>query len=97
MIRTDNIRSLTDFRTNAKAHLERLAKTKEHEVLTVNGEAKGVVLSPESYDELVAEAEYARNLKAIRRGMDAVKNGDTIPAEKVFAEVREVLGLKQEE
>jgi len=97
VIRTDNIRSLTDFRTNAKAHLERLAKTKEHEVLTVNGEAKGVVLSPESYDELVAEAEYARNLKAIRRGMDAVKNGDTIPAEKVFAEVREVLGLKQEE
>ena len=96
MIRTDNIRSLTDFRTNAKAHLDRLAKTKEHEVLTVNGEAKGVVLSPESYDELVAEAEYARNIKAIRRGMDAVKNGDTIPAEEVFAELREVLGLKQD-
>ena len=95
MIRTDNIHSLTEFRNNAKHHLDRLAKTKQHEVLTVNGEAKGVVLSPEAYDELVAEAEYARNLKAIRRGMDAVKSGDTIPAEEVFAEVRDILGLDQ--
>jgi len=93
MIRTDNIRSLTEFRRNAKDHLDRLAKTKDHEVLTVNGEAKGVVLSPEAYDDLVAEAEYARNLKAIRRGLDAAKNGDTIPAEEVFAEVRDILGL----
>ena len=93
MIRTANIHSLTEFRKNAKDHLDRLAETKEPEVLTVNGEAKGVLLSPESYDELVADAEYARNLKAIRRGMDAVRNSETIPAEDVFAEVRDVLGL----
>jgi PHD/YefM family antitoxin component YafN of YafNO toxin-antitoxin module len=97
MIRVDNIHSLTEFRTNAKDHLERLAKTKGHEVLTVNGEAKAVVLSPEAYDELVADAQYARNLRAIRRGMEAVKNGDTIPAEEVFAEVRGILGLKRDE
>ena len=95
MIRTDNIHSLTECRNNAKDHLDRLAKTKEHEVLTVNGEAKGVVLSPEAYDELVADAEYARNLKAIRRGLDAVKKGNTIPAQEVFAEVRDILGLDQ--
>lgn len=96
MIRTGNIHSLTEFRTNAKAHLERLAASKEPEVLTVNGEAKGVVLSPEAYDELVADAEYARNLKAIHRGMDAIKSGDTIPAETVFEEVRKVLDLQQD-
>ena len=93
MIKTENIYSLTEFRKNAKDHLDRLAETKEPEVLTVNGEARGVVLSPESYDELVADAEYARNLKAIRRGMDAVRNGETIPAKDVFAEVRDALGL----
>lgn len=95
MIRTDNIHSLTEFRKNAKDHLDRLARTKQPEVLTVNGEAKGVVLSPESYDELVADAEYARNLRAIRRGLEAVKKGQTIPAEEVFTEVRQILGLKK--
>lgn len=93
MITTGNIRSLTDFRKNAKEHLARLAETNEAEVLTVNGEAKGVVMSPESYDELVADAQYARNLRAIRRGLEAVKNGETIPAEQVLAEVRSVLKL----
>lgn len=93
MIRTDNIHSLTEFRKNAKEHLDRLARTHEPEVLTVNGEAKGVVLSPESYDDLVADAEYARNLRAIRRGLDAMTKGETIPADEVFAEVRRTLGL----
>ncbi len=34
-----------------------------------------------------------RNLYAVRRGMEAVWKGDTIPAEEVFAEVRDILGL----
>ena len=91
MITTDNIHSLTDFRNNAKDHLDRLAKTNQPEVLTVNGQAKVVVLSPQSYEELVADAQYARNLRAIRRGLEAVKQGRTIPAEDVFAEVRQML------
>ena len=95
MIRTNDIHSLTDFRKNAKDHLDRLARTRQPEVLTVNGQAKGVVLSPEAYDELVADAEDARNLRAIRRGLDALKQGQTIPAEDVFAEVRGLLGLDE--
>ena len=90
MITIGNIRSLTEFRKNAKEHLARLSETNQPEVLTVNGEAKGVVMSPESYDELLADAQYARNLRAVQRGLEAVKNGETIPAEEVFAEVRTV-------
>jgi hypothetical protein len=45
MIRTDGIRSLTEFRQNASAHLNRLAAEGTVEVLTVNGQAKGVVMS----------------------------------------------------
>ncbi len=96
MIRTDNIHSLTEFRRNAKDHLDRLAKTHEHEVLTVNGEAKGVVLSPESYDQLIEEAQYARNLKALRTGMEAIQKGQTIPAEEVFSQMRNILGMDQD-
>jgi PHD/YefM family antitoxin component YafN of YafNO toxin-antitoxin module len=93
MIRTHDIRSLTDFRNNAKEHLDRLAQTMQPEVLTVNGEAKGVVLAPAAFDELLADAEYARNLKAIRNGLEALKRGDTIPAEDAFAQVAAELGL----
>ena len=69
MIQTGHIHSLTDSRKNAKDHLDRPARTNEAEVLTVNGKAKGVVLSPTCYDDLVADAEYARNLRAIRRDL----------------------------
>ena len=91
MIQTEHIHSLTDFRKNAKDHLDRLARTNEAEVLTVNGKAKGVVLSPACYDDLVADAQYARNLRAIRRGLEAAKRGETIPAEELFDEVRQTL------
>ena len=97
MIRAHDIRSLTDFRNNAKDHLDRLARTNQPEVLTVNGEAKGVVLSPAAFDELVADAEYARNLKAIRKGLDALKQGETIPAERVVAEAKTMLGLDEQQ
>jgi len=93
MIRAHDIRSLTDFRNNAKDHLDRIAQSRRPEVLTVNGEARGVVLSPEAFDELVADAEYARNLKAIRSGLDALKRGQTIPADDAFAQVAKELGL----
>ena len=93
MIRTHDIRSLTDFRNNAKDHLDRLALTMQPEVLTVNGQAKGVVLCPAAFDELVADAEYARNLKAILSGLEALKRGETIPAEDVFAQASQILCL----
>ncbi len=96
MIRTNNIHSLTEFRRNAKDHLDRIARTQEHEVLTVNGEAKGVVLSPESYDQLIEEAQYARNLKALRHGMEDIQKEKTIPAEDVFAQMRNILGMDQD-
>jgi prevent-host-death family protein len=45
--------SLTDFRQNAKEHLDRLRATGRPEVLTVNGKAEAVVMTPETYDRLL--------------------------------------------
>ena len=39
MIALDDIRSLTDFQRNTKAHLQRLKATGGPEVLTLNGRA----------------------------------------------------------
>jgi prevent-host-death family protein len=44
--------SLTDFKQNTKEHIERLKATGRPEILTVNGKAEAVVMSPETYDKL---------------------------------------------
>lgn len=75
MIRANDICSLSDFRQNAKAHLDRLAESGGAEVLTVNGQAKGVVMSPDTYDELIEMARQAVITAKIKQGLDDVKAG----------------------
>lgn len=43
MFRTDSIYSLTEFQRNTKTHLERLKKSGQPEMLTVNGQVEIVV------------------------------------------------------
>ena len=53
MIRADEIRSLTDFNRNTKAHLRRLRRTGRPELLTVNGKAEIVVQNASAYQRLI--------------------------------------------
>lgn len=69
MIRTQNIRSLSDFRQHAAAHLARLAESGGAEVLTVNGEAKGVIMSPAEFDRLAELARQAEVAARVRQSM----------------------------
>lgn len=85
MTTVTQIRSLTDFQRNAKEHIERLRKTGQPEVLTVNGQAEVVVQSPEAYQELLEDAELARSLRVIRQSLEDAKQGKVKPA-KAFIE-----------
>jgi len=53
VIRADEIRSLTDFNRNTKAHLRRLRRTGRPELLTVNGKAEIVVQNASAYQRLI--------------------------------------------
>jgi prevent-host-death family protein len=53
MITLDNIHSLTDFKRNTSAYVEKMKDTKAPLVLTVNGEAELVVQSAKAYQELL--------------------------------------------
>ncbi len=64
LIRLEDIRSLTDFARNAKAHLDRLRRTGRPELLTVNGKAEVVVQSAVAYQNLI---ELVEKLKRERR------------------------------
>jgi len=87
-IQMDDIRALTDFQRNAKAHLTRINKTGRPEVLTVNGKAEGVLLGKRSYEQMMAAVEELETLKAIGRGLDEMAAGKTVDAASVHQRLR---------
>jgi len=94
MIRTENIVSLSEFRQNATAHLDRLAESGAIEVLTVNGQAKGVVMSPKAFDELAAWADRARIAEAIRAGLEDVRAGRVKDSKTAMRDIAAATGLR---
>ena len=95
MIATQHTQSLSDFRKKAAATIDRLNQTGEAEILTVNGEARAVLISPAVYDELAREAEISRDVVAIRRSRQQIAEGKVHELETAFAALRiELLAKK---
>ena len=82
MVQIDDIRSLTDFQRNTKAHLRRLKSTGRPEVLTVNGRAELIVQNAEAYEETLDA------IRGIQRGLDDMAAGRGEPAKKVLDRIR---------
>jgi PHD/YefM family antitoxin component YafN of YafNO toxin-antitoxin module len=82
MITLEDIRSLTDFQRNTKAHLKRLKDTGRPEVLTVNGKAELIVQNAAAYEETLDA------IRGIQRGLDELAAGKGEPARKVFERIR---------
>jgi prevent-host-death family protein len=86
MITLKNIHSLTDFKRNTTAYVEKMKETKAPLVLTVNGEAELVVQNAEAYQELLdrirqVEEELRRvKLEALRSaiavGVKQIEEGE---------------------
>jgi PHD/YefM family antitoxin component YafN of YafNO toxin-antitoxin module len=91
MLSTEHTQSLSDFRQKASETLDRLAKTGEAEILTVNGEARAVLLSPAVYDEMARELETTRDVAAIRNAMKQFEEGKGIPIEQAHRQLRDEL------
>ncbi len=52
MVATVNTQSLTTFRAKIAETLDRVNQTGQAEIITVNGEARGVLLAPAVFDEM---------------------------------------------
>ena len=83
MIHIEDIHPLTDFQRNAKKHLARVNKTGRPEVLTVNGKAEAVLVGKRSYEKMMIALEELETLKSIRRGLQDMKAGRTVSAQRV--------------
>jgi len=75
--------SLTDFKQNAQEHIQRLRETGRPEVLTVNGRAEAVVMTPEVYDQLVQLA-FGDVRTKIAVGLKQARDGDLIDGDEAL-------------
>jgi PHD/YefM family antitoxin component YafN of YafNO toxin-antitoxin module len=82
MIAVQDIRSLTDFQRNTKAHLKRLKATGRPAVLTVNGKAELIVQDAAAFEDMLDA------IRGIQRGLDAMKEGTGKPFRKALDEIR---------
>ena len=69
MIALQDIRSLTDFQRNTKAHLRRLKSSGRPIVLTVNGRAELIVQDAAAFEDMLDA------IRGIQRGLDETRKG----------------------
>ncbi|MBC7783750.1 MAG: type II toxin-antitoxin system Phd/YefM family antitoxin [Burkholderiales bacterium] len=91
MLTTRNTQSLTDFRQNATATLDRINAKTTAEILTVTGEARAVLLSPAAYDELTRDAMLFRDVTLMRQAIKQIDNGEQTNSGDFFDDLRSQL------
>jgi PHD/YefM family antitoxin component YafN of YafNO toxin-antitoxin module len=90
MVLKEDVLSLTDFARNTKLHTVELAASGRPRILTQNGKAAAVVLSPEAYERLSYDAgEYRLNEK-LREAIERHLAGEWgVPGKEGMASLRE--------
>ena len=76
---------LSDFKARASELLKRLEETGAPMVITQNGRAAGVLLSPAEFDALT---ERIRFVNAVAKGLEDAGSGKVVTNESMVAEVR---------
>ncbi len=78
-IRTsENIVSLSDFKNKASQMLHEIQRSHNPLVITQNGKAAAVLLSPADFDLLTEQVCF---VNAVRKGMQDVESGRVVPDE----------------
>lgn len=91
------IDSLTNFKRQTSAYLDRLHETGEPVVLTVNGKAQVVVQDAGAYQrllELAAKVEREETVAAIREGLADVAAGRMKPARPALLALAKKHGIR---
>jgi hypothetical protein len=94
MIDVKNIHPVTDFTRKTKRYIQRLKKTGNPEVLTVNGQAEVVVQSAAAYQKPLRHAELAETLAGLQRGLDEADRGQLRSAREFFRELAAKHGIE---
>ena len=95
----NDIRPLTDFLRNSKAHVTRLRKTKAPLVLTTNGAASVVVQDALTYQHTMQRLEELeereRFVAAVNEGIAEMKAGRMISLDEARARMEKKFGVRR--
>lgn len=94
---TRDIQSLTAFKRDTNRIVKQIKKTKEPMILTVNGKPSVVVQDAGAYEELMKFKDRMETIAGIKRGLEAMKRGQSRPAEEVFAELFKEFNISTDE
>jgi len=81
---SQNIVSLSDFKIKASRMLHEIQNSRRPLVITQNGKAAAVLISPSDFDLLT---EQARFVDAVQRGLADVQNGRMLPDDDLDKEL----------
>jgi PHD/YefM family antitoxin component YafN of YafNO toxin-antitoxin module len=90
---SQDIRSLTDFKTNTTEFLSLLRKKRRAFVLTVNGRAEVAVMGAATFQRVLEALDTLDSLRALKEGLGDKAAGRTRPAGEFLADVRRKKGL----
>lgn len=85
------IKPSSDLRNNYNEMIELSRKTNEPVYLTKNGKGDAVLLSMESYEELLKD----HLMSLLQPAIDEALAGESRPWDEVFAELREEFGFEE--
>ena len=80
----NGIDSLTNFKRDTSAILEKLKVSGQGLVLTINGKAEVVVQDAASYQKLLKLAERAEMMEFLHKAKQEVDEGRAVPARKAL-------------
>jgi prevent-host-death family protein len=92
----NNKQALSAFQKNARRQIKRLKDTGEPEVLTVNGKPELVVQSAKAYKKMMADVEFARELRALRESVEQAKRGEGQDYREAFKEIAKEVNIEFE-
>lgn len=80
-----DIRSLSEFRANASAFIERVKSEHRPLVLTQHGKSSAVLIDVEDYQKLLDKVQLLQEISSARKELD---EGKGIDNDELFAELR---------
>ena len=90
---SEDIVPLSDFKAKASEWLKRVARTGSPVVITQNGRAAAVLVSPSAFDELT---ERTRFVDAVAEGLADLEAGRVVDHDSVVAEMTARYGSPDE-
>lgn len=84
----------SEFRQNLSSHFKRLKRSAKPTLITQNGKTAAVVMSPETYEQLVSDAEESRSIARLQHSRLQARQGLGRPADEVFADLFQRLSAK---